>query len=174
MHLDRALTWEPTGTDPGGRDGATRSWRAWPARYGVADLRRRAHTALLALSANGVTAVRAHVDVGAGAGSPLRAVEILRDLREDLYRILDLQVVAVPSPACRTAPRWTRSPRARTCSAAARTSPRTRASRRAACCGSPTVPKPTSTSTSTTSRTAGSWRSPTSPGCCARRASAAG
>lgn len=98
LHLDRALTWEPTGTDPGGRDGATRSWRAWPARYGVADLRRRAHTALLALSANGVTAVRAHVDVGAGAGSPLRAVEILRDLREDLYRILDLQVVAVPSP----------------------------------------------------------------------------
>ncbi|NUU25177.1 MAG: cytosine deaminase, partial [Streptomycetaceae bacterium] len=98
LHLDRALTWEPVGSDPGGRDGAVRSWRAWPARYSAADLRRRARTALQALSANGVTAVRTHVDIGVGAGAPLRAVEVLRELREDLHRILDLQIVAVPSP----------------------------------------------------------------------------
>ncbi|MCF2531846.1 amidohydrolase family protein [Yinghuangia soli] len=98
LHLDRALTWEPVGSDPDGRDGPVRSWRAWPARYSTADLRRRARSALQALSANGVTAVRAHIDIGVGAGSPLRAVEVLRELREDLHRILDLQIVAVPSP----------------------------------------------------------------------------
>lgn len=98
MHLDRALTWEPVGSDPDGRDGAIRSWRAWPARYATSDLRRRARAALQAMSANGVTAVRTHVDIGVGAGAPLRAVEILRELREDLHRVLDVQIVAVPSP----------------------------------------------------------------------------
>lgn len=98
VHLDRALMWEPIGSDPDGRDGAVRSWRAWPSRYSTADLRRRARSALQALSANGVTAVRTHIDIGVGAGSPLRAVEVLRELREDLHRILDLQIVAVPSP----------------------------------------------------------------------------
>ncbi|WP_436775566.1 amidohydrolase family protein [Yinghuangia sp. YIM S09857] len=97
LHLDRALTWEPVGSDPDGRDGAVRSWRAQPTRYGTADLRRRAHRTLQALSANGVTAVRTHVDIGPG-GASLRAVEVLRELREDLHRVLDLQIVAVPSP----------------------------------------------------------------------------
>lgn len=96
LHLDRALSWEPVGSDPGGRDGAVRSWRAAPTRYGVADLRRRARAALQALSANGVTSVRTHVDFGIGA--PLRVIEVLRELREDLQRILDLQIVAVASP----------------------------------------------------------------------------
>ncbi|MGW0661878.1 amidohydrolase family protein [Streptodolium elevatio] len=98
LHLDRALTWEPIGSDPDGRDGAVRSWRASPSRYGTTDLRRRAHSALQAMSANGVTAVRTHIDIGVGAGAPLRAVEVLRELREDLHRVLDLQIVAVPSP----------------------------------------------------------------------------
>ncbi|MDI2132011.1 amidohydrolase family protein [Yinghuangia seranimata] len=98
VHLDRALTWEPVGSDPDGRDGAVRSWRAWSARYTTNDLRRRARTALMTLSGNGATAVRTHIDIGVGAGAPLRAVEILRELREDLHRVLDLQIVAVPSP----------------------------------------------------------------------------
>ncbi|WP_436786893.1 amidohydrolase family protein [Yinghuangia sp. YIM S10712] len=96
LHLDRALSWEPVGSDAGGRDGAVRSWRAAPTRYDVGDLRRRARAALQVLSANGVTSVRTHVDFGVGA--PLRVIEILRELREDLQRVLDLQIVAVASP----------------------------------------------------------------------------
>ncbi len=96
LHLDRALSWEPVGSDPDGRDGAVRSWRAAPTRYGIGDLRRRARATLQELSANGATSVRAHVDFGIGA--PLRVIEILRELREDLQRVLDLQIVAVASP----------------------------------------------------------------------------
>jgi len=96
-HLDRALTWQPVGSDPDGRDGAIRSWRIGSARYGLGDLRRRSRDALRAASANGITAVRTHLDVGDGR-SPLRAVEVMAELRTEFLRFLDLQIVAVPVP----------------------------------------------------------------------------
>jgi cytosine deaminase len=96
-HLDRALTWQPVGSDPDGRDGAIRSWRVRTARYGLGDLRRRSRDALRTLTARGVTAVRTHLDIGDGR-SPLRAVEVMADVRAEFDRVLDLQIVAVPVP----------------------------------------------------------------------------
>ncbi|WP_406286439.1 hydrolase [Embleya sp. NBC_00896] len=97
VHLDRALTWQPVGSDPDGRDGAIRSWRVRPARYGLGDLRRRSREALRTLTARGVTAVRTHLDIGDGR-VPLRAVEVMAELRAEFHRVLDLQIVAMPAP----------------------------------------------------------------------------
>ncbi|MYV98572.1 amidohydrolase family protein [Streptomyces sp. SID3343] len=97
LHLDRALTWQPVGSDPDGRDGAIRSWQVRPARYALGDLRRRSRDALRALIARGVTAVRTHLDVGDGR-SPLRAVEVMADVRAEFRHVLDLQIVALPVP----------------------------------------------------------------------------
>ncbi|MFF7244280.1 amidohydrolase family protein [Embleya sp. NPDC008237] len=97
VHLDRALTWEPVGSDPDGRDGAWRSWLVRPARYHLGDLRRRSREALRTLARHGATAVRTHLDVGEGR-TPLRAVEVMAELRAEFHRVLDLQIVAVPVP----------------------------------------------------------------------------
>ncbi|MET7304187.1 hydrolase [Embleya sp. NPDC005575] len=97
VHLDRALTWEPVGSDPDGRDGAWRSWLVRPAHYRPGDLRRRSREALRTLAGHGVTAVRTHLDIGEGR-TPLRAVEVMAELRAEFHRVLDLQIVAVPVP----------------------------------------------------------------------------
>ncbi|MFJ8742152.1 amidohydrolase family protein [Embleya sp. NPDC127516] len=97
LHLDRALTWEPVGSDPDGRDGAWRSWQVRPARYRPGDLRRRSREVLRTLVVRGVTAVRTHLDIGEGR-TPLRSVEVMAELRAEFHRLLDLQIVAVPTP----------------------------------------------------------------------------
>ncbi|MFE2864837.1 amidohydrolase family protein [Embleya sp. NPDC059259] len=97
VHLDRAPTWQPVGSDPDGRDGAWRSWLLRPARYHPGDLRRRSCAALRTLAGHGVSAVRTHLDIGEGR-TPLRAVEVMAELRAEFDRVLDLQIVALPVP----------------------------------------------------------------------------
>lgn len=94
-HLDKALTAERVPNPTGDLMGAIRAWMA-AAEAGTfthADVVERATTALEMLLAHGVTAVRTHVNVGAGENF-LRGV---REAREELGHLMDVQIVALTS-----------------------------------------------------------------------------
>jgi cytosine/creatinine deaminase len=92
VHLDKALTSEFVPNVRGDLEGAIEGWIAFRHTQGVDDVHGRAHRAALALLANGVTAVRAHVDTGPDIG--LTAVRAVLALRDELAGVLDIQVVA--------------------------------------------------------------------------------
>src|SRR5690606_7983724 len=81
-HLDKALTWDVVGAPPGDLPAAVAAWRAHAERVTEEDVARRARRALAGLVANGVTAVRTHVDVLPGR-DPLRGLRALLRLRDD-------------------------------------------------------------------------------------------
>ncbi len=72
-HLDKALTAGRVSNPTGDLDGAVQVWRAYRSTMDHDDVVRRATEAALTQLANGVTAIRSHVDVGPDIG--LRSLE---------------------------------------------------------------------------------------------------
>lgn len=108
-HLDKALTWDlaqalpagaPAGALPGDLSSAVTAWRAYAARVTEEDVFQRAGRAVDELRANGVTAVRTHVDLltdngSYRAGDPLRGLRALLRLRRQLRGRVRLQIAVL-------------------------------------------------------------------------------
>jgi cytosine/creatinine deaminase len=94
-HLDKALTAGRVANLTGDLDGAVQAWCAYRPTMEHDDVVRRATTAALTQLANGVTAIRSHVDVGTDIG--LRSLEAVAEAREALRGQVDLQLVALPT-----------------------------------------------------------------------------
>ncbi|MDY7106488.1 MAG: amidohydrolase family protein [Actinomycetota bacterium] len=92
-HLDKALTADVVANPRGDLMGAIESWQAHRAGLSASDIAARARRAARLAVANGVTALRTHVDVGADI--ELAAVEALLDVRREMTGLLDLQIVAL-------------------------------------------------------------------------------
>lgn len=91
-HLDKALTGPRV--DPGaGNDLVTaiEQWRAIVPGIDKADIKARARAALGRYVARGITTIRSHVDALLD-GDPLRGVDALVELREELAGVVHLQV----------------------------------------------------------------------------------
>ncbi|ARJ05819.1 cytosine deaminase [Cnuibacter physcomitrellae] len=96
-HLDKALSWDLIRPPMGDLGLAIESWRAYSAEMTVDSIADRARTTALAMLANGTTAIRTHVDLLHGE-APLRGVEALVRVRDELAGILDLELVALAGP----------------------------------------------------------------------------
>lgn len=94
-HLDKALSADLVPNPAGDLGGAIEGWLAHRVDLDVADIAGRATRAARMSLANGLTAIRTHVDVGDGIG--LRAVEALIQVREALAAEIDIQVVGLVS-----------------------------------------------------------------------------
>ena len=94
-HLDKALTAEQVPNPRGDLMGAIDAWMtaASAGMFTPEDIADRATKALELLLANGATAVRTHVNIGAGEEA-LRAV---REARSRMDGLLDVQIVALTS-----------------------------------------------------------------------------
>ena len=94
-HLDKALTAEQVPNPRGDLMGAIDAWMtaASAGMFTPEDIADRATHALELLLANGATAVRTHVNIGAGEEA-LRAV---REARSRMDGLLDVQIVALTS-----------------------------------------------------------------------------
>ena len=94
-HLDKALTAEQVPNPKGDLMGAIDAWMtaASAGMFTPEDIADRATHALELLLANGATAVRTHVNIGAGEEA-LRAV---REARSRMDGLLDVQIVALTS-----------------------------------------------------------------------------
>ena len=95
-HLDKALTADLVPNPSGDLLGAIMAWRAHRTSLTVDDVAQRAERAVRMLVANGVTAVRTHVDVAADVGT--LGVEALVKVREVVAHLIDIQIVALVSP----------------------------------------------------------------------------
>lgn len=91
-HLDKALTAVrmPAGTGADLEE-AIAHWRQLAPHIDGADVLARARLAVERYAARGITTIRTHVDAPAG-GDPLRMVDALRTLREELAGSVTLQV----------------------------------------------------------------------------------
>lgn len=94
-HLDKALVAATTRNETGDLYGAMEAMeRAMVAgRFTRDDLVGRASTALEMLVGHGVTAVRTHVNVGAGIGASL--VEAIADVRVGFAGLIDVEIVSL-------------------------------------------------------------------------------
>ena len=95
-HLDKALTADIVLNPAGDLLGAIAAWRAHRITLTLDDIARRAERAVRMLAANGVTAIRTHVDVAADIGT--LGVEALVKVREAVADVAELQIVALVSP----------------------------------------------------------------------------
>ena len=77
------------------------AWRAYAATMTAESILERARTQALAMLANGITAIRTHVDVH--PGFPTRSAEALIALRDELAGLIDLEIVALASALASTA-----------------------------------------------------------------------
>lgn len=94
-HLDKALTADRVANDRGDLDGAIAVWLPYRETITSEDIRDRARVAALRYLAHGTTLIRSHVDTGPGIG--LRAIDALLGLREELFGLVDIEVVAAAS-----------------------------------------------------------------------------
>jgi cytosine deaminase len=96
-HLDKALSMDRVHNPTGDLEGACVAWLAYRPGLASQDIAVRARAAAEELIAHGATAIRTHVDVGAGI--ELRALRALLELREQLRAqgLAELQVVAAVS-----------------------------------------------------------------------------
>jgi cytosine deaminase len=96
-HLDKALSMDRVQNATGDLEGACVAWLAYRQGLSSHDIADRARRAAEELIAHGTTAIRTHVDVGAGID--LRALRPLVELREELRAqgLAELQVVAAVS-----------------------------------------------------------------------------
>lgn len=97
-HLDKALTADQVANAEGDLPGAIRGWDVAVEQGLISadEMVPRAIAMLRTLVANGVTAVRTHVNVGAGIGSSY--VRALDRARRELGNAVDVQLVALPAP----------------------------------------------------------------------------
>jgi cytosine deaminase len=96
-HLDKARSWDLIAPPMGDLGLAISSWRAYAATMTVDDVAARARTQALAMLANGTTAIRTHADVLLG-DAPLRGVQGLVRVRDELRDLIDIEIVALPGP----------------------------------------------------------------------------
>ncbi|MFE3032538.1 amidohydrolase family protein [Streptomyces canus] len=94
-HLDKALTWDRVGAPAGDLLAAVEAWRAYTLRITEEDVFRRAARTVDELCANGVTAVRSHVDLLTAGGDPLRGLRALLRLRKQLRGRVRLQIAVL-------------------------------------------------------------------------------
>jgi cytosine/creatinine deaminase len=94
-HLDKALTAEQVPNPRGDLMGAIDAWMTAAAAgmFTPEDIADRATEALELLLANGATAVRTHVNIGAG----IEALQAVREARSRMEGLLDVQIVALTS-----------------------------------------------------------------------------
>ena len=94
-HLDKALTAEQVPNPRGDLMGAIDAWMTAAAAgmFTPEDIADRATEALELLLANGATAVRTHVNIGAGK----EALQAVREARSRMEGLLDVQIVALTS-----------------------------------------------------------------------------
>jgi cytosine deaminase len=94
-HLDKALTADRVPNPAGDLLGAIKAWLAYRPTLTVDDIADRAERAVRMLAANGITAIRTHVDVGVDIGT--RGIEALVRTRRAVEDAVDLQIVALNS-----------------------------------------------------------------------------
>jgi cytosine deaminase len=94
-HLDKALSADRVVNVAGDLAGAIDAWMRYRSDATVADMADRATRAVQMLVANGVTAVRTHVDLGEGIG--IRAAEALTETRERVADLVTMQIVGLPT-----------------------------------------------------------------------------
>ena len=95
-HLDKALSADAVPNPAGDLSGAVTAWMDQRARRSVADFASRADAAVARQAAFGTTAIRTHVDLGAGV--ELKAVEALIDIRERWRDEVTIQIAALSMP----------------------------------------------------------------------------
>jgi len=93
-HLDKALSWDLIEPPAGDLRLAIQSWRAYSATMTVDSIVERARTQAVAMLRNGTTAIRCHVDMLAGT-EPLRGVQALLRVREELAGLMSIELVAL-------------------------------------------------------------------------------
>ncbi len=93
-HLDKALSWDLIDPPMGDLGLAISSWRAYSSVMTTDGIADRALEAALLLLRNGTTAVRCHVDI-LGGPEPLRGIEALVRVREQLRDLMDIELVAL-------------------------------------------------------------------------------
>lgn len=92
-HLDKALTADLIANPGGDLMGAIEAYRAFYPSCTIESIADRAERAARILLANGVTALRTHVDVSAEIGT--RGVEALGLVKQRLAGLVDIQIVAL-------------------------------------------------------------------------------
>ncbi|HXR43698.1 MAG TPA: amidohydrolase family protein [Pseudolysinimonas sp.] len=93
-HLDKARSWDPIQPPMGDLDRAIVSWKAYAATMTTEDVAARARAQVLAMIAMGTTAIRSHVDILSG-DEPLRGVEAMVAVRDELRPLVDIELVAL-------------------------------------------------------------------------------
>ncbi|WP_432825589.1 amidohydrolase family protein [Dactylosporangium sp. CA-092794] len=93
-HLDKALSFDLVRPPLGDLDSAVASWVGYAPSLTVDSIAERARTQALAMLANGITAIRTHVDIHPGTAT--RGAQALVRVREELAGLIDLQIVALP------------------------------------------------------------------------------
>ncbi|WP_213814175.1 amidohydrolase family protein [Glaciihabitans sp. dw_435] len=96
-HLDKALSWDLINPPMGDLGLAIRSWQEYSAVMTVESIADRAREQALTMLRNGITAIRCHVDVLTG-DEPMRGVEALVRVREELRDLMDIELVALAGP----------------------------------------------------------------------------
>jgi len=97
-HLDKALSWDLIDPPMGDLGLAIESWKDYSATMTVESIADRARRAALMLLQNGTTAIRCHVDVLSG-DSPLRGVQALVQVRDELRDLMHIELAALAGPA---------------------------------------------------------------------------
>ncbi|BDZ45676.1 amidohydrolase family protein [Naasia aerilata] len=93
-HFDKALSYDLIRPPQGDLVRAIESWKAYSAEMTAEGIADRARAVALRLLAHGTTAVRCHVDL-LSTGDPMRAVDALVRVREELAGLMDLELVAL-------------------------------------------------------------------------------
>lgn len=101
-HLDKALSWDAIRSPLGDLRAAIAAWRGYAETMTVADAAARARTQILRMLRHGTTAIRTHVDVLLG-DEPLRGIQALVSVREELSALVDIEIVALAGPDVPTA-----------------------------------------------------------------------
>lgn len=96
-HVDKARSWDLANPPACDLEGAIEAWRSFASSQDRHAIYCRARQEVLALVANGATAIRSHVDLFDGP-DPLRGVEALAALRAELADLVDIQLVALGRP----------------------------------------------------------------------------
>lgn len=96
-HLDKAGSWDAINPPMGDLRMAIDAWRAYSATMTEDDVADRARRQVLAMLAQGTTAIRSHVDVRYGDDPALNARAVLR-VRDELADLVDLELVALAGP----------------------------------------------------------------------------
>lgn len=90
-HLDKSRTWEQISPPFGDLPTAVAQYDAYAHAVTRESIRERARATALDMLAHGVTAVRSHVNILSG-DEPLRGVDALLDVREDLRGLMDIEL----------------------------------------------------------------------------------